>query len=180
MRIKKTFQGSLPENKILNTQSDSQTDTYSCDYLNPSLAQMHCGAKQDIDVSELQLVTVWGNDNIEIGEFYCDPDNSRIIIPKGSAEYIEVYGNICGHGNCIGYLDLYDENDTAVCYTNFLHQHTGNGYEIYPIAPMIMKITDTSKDHYLKMNLNGYNSESFSLNNGFNNRFTYMGVRKIK
>lgn len=34
MKIKKTFQGSLPENKILNTQSNSQTDTYSCDYLN--------------------------------------------------------------------------------------------------------------------------------------------------
>lgn len=34
MRIKKTFQGALPENKIVNTQSDSQTDTYSCDYIN--------------------------------------------------------------------------------------------------------------------------------------------------
>ena len=34
MKIKKTFQGELPENKILNTESSSQTDTYSCDYIN--------------------------------------------------------------------------------------------------------------------------------------------------
>ena len=34
MRIRKTFQGELPENKIVNIQSNSQTDTYSCDYVN--------------------------------------------------------------------------------------------------------------------------------------------------
>ena len=37
MRIKKMFQGETPANKILNTYSDSQTDTYSCDYLNKML-----------------------------------------------------------------------------------------------------------------------------------------------
>ena len=34
MKIKKIYQGELPENKILNAQSTSQTDTYSCDYIN--------------------------------------------------------------------------------------------------------------------------------------------------
>lgn len=34
MKIKKAFQGTIPENKILNTKSTSQTDTYSCDYIN--------------------------------------------------------------------------------------------------------------------------------------------------
>lgn len=34
MKIRKIYQGSLPENKILNENSNSQTDTYSCDYLN--------------------------------------------------------------------------------------------------------------------------------------------------
>ena len=34
MKIKKMYQGTVPENKILNTQSDSQTDVYSCDYVN--------------------------------------------------------------------------------------------------------------------------------------------------
>lgn len=34
MRIKKTFQGSLPENTVVNTQSNSQVNAYSCNYLN--------------------------------------------------------------------------------------------------------------------------------------------------
>ena len=36
MKIKKTYQGSLAENRIFNTDSSSQTDTYSCDYINDS------------------------------------------------------------------------------------------------------------------------------------------------
>lgn len=34
MKIKKTYQGVLPENKIVNENSTSQTDTYSCNYIN--------------------------------------------------------------------------------------------------------------------------------------------------
>lgn len=34
MKIKKTFQGTVPENKILNSDSSSETDTYSCKYIN--------------------------------------------------------------------------------------------------------------------------------------------------
>ena len=34
MKIKKIYQGSIPENKILNAHSTSQTDTYSCEKIN--------------------------------------------------------------------------------------------------------------------------------------------------
>lgn len=34
MKIKKMYQGTALENKILNTPSDSQTDVYSCNYIN--------------------------------------------------------------------------------------------------------------------------------------------------
>lgn len=34
MKIRKAFQGTMPENKILDTYSTSQTDTYSCNYVN--------------------------------------------------------------------------------------------------------------------------------------------------
>ena len=37
MRIKKIYQGSISANKILNAHSTSQTDTYSCEYLNDKL-----------------------------------------------------------------------------------------------------------------------------------------------
>lgn len=34
MKIRKAFQGTIPDNKILDTYSTSQTDTYSCNYVN--------------------------------------------------------------------------------------------------------------------------------------------------
>ena len=34
MRIRKAYQGTVPENKILDTYSTSQTDTYSCNFTN--------------------------------------------------------------------------------------------------------------------------------------------------
>lgn len=34
MRIRKVYQGSLPNGKILSEHSDSQSDTYSCEYIN--------------------------------------------------------------------------------------------------------------------------------------------------
>lgn len=36
MKIRKAYQGTVPENKILDTYSESQTDTYSCNYVNKS------------------------------------------------------------------------------------------------------------------------------------------------
>ena len=34
MLIEKKYQGNLPTNKIVNTESESQYDTYSCEYIN--------------------------------------------------------------------------------------------------------------------------------------------------
>lgn len=50
MRIRKTFQGEVPENKIVNTQSSSQTDTYSCDFINNNKSSyLYLGKDPDID-----------------------------------------------------------------------------------------------------------------------------------
>jgi hypothetical protein len=34
MKIEKKYQGTIPTNKILNEKTESNTDTYSCDYIN--------------------------------------------------------------------------------------------------------------------------------------------------
>ena len=39
MKIQKKFQGTIPENKILDTYSESQTDTYSCNKINGLLGK---------------------------------------------------------------------------------------------------------------------------------------------
>jgi len=145
-----------------------------------TFAQMHCGNKQTFANTTLETVTAWGNDNISNGEFYCDPINNRIVIPKGSAEYVEIYGNVAGAGYCSGYLSLFDENDKLVKEVQFLHQHGGNKYEVNSIASMKIKINDTSKTHYLKLSLAGYNNTSFDLNAGFGNAQTFIGAKKIK
>lgn len=48
MKIKKTFQGVIPENKILNTESTSQTDTYSCNYINEKAKEIYSTEEQVI------------------------------------------------------------------------------------------------------------------------------------
>ena len=37
MKIQKKFQGTIPENKIMDTYSPSNTDTYSCNYINQKI-----------------------------------------------------------------------------------------------------------------------------------------------
>lgn len=177
MKIKKTYQGSLPDNKIVNTESNSQTDTYSCDYLNPSFAQMHTNAKMEVADDSTTVVNVWQTSgNIEVGDFYCDPTNNRVVVPAGSAEYVEIFGNITGSGNVYGYLFLEDSsgsNTSAV----FLFQF--GTYFATPLPNRIIKL-DTTKDYYLKLEVEGYNGKSFYLNNGFGNSHTFIGVKKIK
>ena len=54
MKIQKKFQGTIPENKIVNTYSTSQTDTYSCDYVNKKLDGISTKSKMTIGLSANQ------------------------------------------------------------------------------------------------------------------------------
>ena len=54
MKIRKAFQGTVPDNKILDTYSTSQTDTYSCNYVNSMKL-----------VKEVELTSASGNINID-------------------------------------------------------------------------------------------------------------------
>lgn len=46
MKIKKTFQGELPENRVVNTYSDSLTDAYSANYLNGKLRNVEVNSTE--------------------------------------------------------------------------------------------------------------------------------------
>ena len=46
MKIKKTFQGELPENRIVNTYSNSLTDAYSANYLNDKLKSVEVSSTE--------------------------------------------------------------------------------------------------------------------------------------
>lgn len=49
MRIQKKFQGTIPDNKILNIDSDSTTDTYSCAKINERLGNCSKVNQEDVD-----------------------------------------------------------------------------------------------------------------------------------
>lgn len=48
MKIKKEYQGSTPENKILNVNSTSNTDTYSCSYTNSLLENLKTNIEDNL------------------------------------------------------------------------------------------------------------------------------------
>ena len=63
MRIKKMYQGTVPENKILNTYSDSQTDVYSSDYINKNvLTPSNCA---DYVVEQGENYIKWASGKLE-------------------------------------------------------------------------------------------------------------------
>ena len=60
MKIRKTFAGNLPDNKIVNSKSNSETDTYSCKYLNERnviLAQNSTGYTTESTAAETVPLT---------------------------------------------------------------------------------------------------------------------------
>lgn len=75
MKIRKKFQGTLPENKILNIESTSQTDTYSCEYINNLTPEVD-------NVDELPIGTVVKYNGAEV------PDGWEEVVEEPREIYI--------------------------------------------------------------------------------------------
>lgn len=76
--IQKKFQGIIPENKILDTFSESQTDTYSCNKINKLVENI------DVDLTEYiqkdELKTINGNSLIGEGDITIEGGSGSEII----------------------------------------------------------------------------------------------------
>ena len=107
MKIKKIYQGELPENKILNAQSTSQTDTYSCEYINnmsfggsgENVDELPIGTRvefngetipdgwEEVEESEKNIITAYTTQTLDIGENeIISFDSSNIIGYKFTIE----------------------------------------------------------------------------------------------
>ena len=75
MKIRKKYQGVLPDNKIVNTESNSQTDTYSCDYINNMTFP---GGGGNLD--ELPVGTVIHFDGEEIPEGWSEIESDDVDV----------------------------------------------------------------------------------------------------
>lgn len=58
MRIRKVYQGNLADNKIVNAASNSQTNTYSCDYINTNIGTIYSENFDNSTVADNTLTTV--------------------------------------------------------------------------------------------------------------------------
>ena len=76
MKIKKIYQSIVPNGKILNVKSSSQTDTYSCDYLNPKLLWTNPSPTSEFGAQTIN-VNLSDYDLIEI-MFFNGTSNTRI------------------------------------------------------------------------------------------------------
>ena len=142
-----------------------------------TFAQMFTKGEKSVASGSLIAIDTWNTtSNVTYGKFYCEPNNKRIVIPAGSAEYIEISGNIAGYGSVYGYLTL-SNSSSGVDSVPFLIPI--NNYFSIPIASRIIKIPDTKKDYYVKLELQGYNGTTFIMNNGFGDGATYISVKKI-
>lgn len=58
MKIQKKFQGTIPENKIMDTYSSSNTDTYSCNYINSQISCIEGRVYSGQSVAKDTLATI--------------------------------------------------------------------------------------------------------------------------
>lgn len=77
MKIIKKFQGTVPDNKILDTYSTSQTDTYSCAYANDKLAVNYVCASYSSNVT---LSQEWQRPSLNVGNTY----GNKLELKNGS------------------------------------------------------------------------------------------------
>ena len=75
MKIRKKYQGVVPSNKVLNIESTSQTDTYSCDYIN----NMSFPGGGGSNIDDLPIGSVIQYDGEDIPEGWSEVDNSNRI-----------------------------------------------------------------------------------------------------
>lgn len=133
MKIKKIYQGELPENKILNAQSTSQTDTYSCEYINNmsfgggesekkelvifgdswsdanvtnSIWGAIVGNKLGLNVNNYAKSSAYmsGTDDISLQNQVTQFLNSSV--DKTKVKYIVILGGVNDFRNNVTYLDL--------------------------------------------------------------------------
>lgn len=125
MKIKKIYQGELPENKILNAQSTSQTDTYSCDYINnlsntKSIISIVGGGEKTYTINDWVWTPVeftYAFINIGDGFSYSAADHGIKVLKDMT---IRVESQICYFGTANGEINVRVTKNTnnVIGYSN--------------------------------------------------------------
>lgn len=82
MKIRKAFQGTIPENKILDTYSESKTDTYSCNQINKSAIMVAINATR-----YLNGVSAWSATAVAFNRVVYNIGNKLSLNSDGTVKY---------------------------------------------------------------------------------------------
>lgn len=194
--IIKAFQSAGVLANVVQTETTSNTDVYSCDYINSLKTEIaELQAKIDNSVAYCSM-SLSGNtqyvdgpstlvtqfaEPVSYGGFVASASDGYLFIPKGT-EAIETTGLLCGSGYCGAQLRVIDDEQKEVIHfqkTGILVQMAGNGYWKIGLPTTIIPL-DKTKNHYIKIAIGGYNGQTFTLNNGFGYTSSWFGAKKIK
>lgn len=194
--IIKAFQSAGVLANVAQTETASNTDVYSCDYINSlkrEIAELQAKINNSVAYCSMSLsgntqyadgpstlVTQFA-EPVSYGGFVASASDGYLFIPKGT-EAIETTGLLCGSGYCGAQLRVIDDEQKEVIHfqkTGILVQMAGNGYWKIGLPTTIIPL-DKTKNHYIKIAIGGYNGQTFTLNNGFGYTSSWFGAKKIK
>ena len=87
MKIEKKYQGTIPTNKILNEKTESNTDTYSCEYINNKVEKSYiqCGLTKHIDIKSGTATQIIFDNNYISGDLFSyDSENNEIVVNENA------------------------------------------------------------------------------------------------
>lgn len=139
MYIKKNFQGEIPANKIMGTYTESDTDTYNCDYINERNAIM-------VNLASSKYITAssaWG--------FYNIPFNNTVA-NIGNKFKLELDGSVSYTGNkplkITVHITREDSNTAGTLYpvnSQFYYYQEATSLNNSSVATQVSVINPTSK-----------------------------------
>lgn len=135
MKIKKQFQGVIPENKILNTESTSQTDTYSCEYINEQVKEVYS--------TEETAIGTW----IDGKKLYRKVINVTIPSTNTDGQISEKMIDISNNINKVIKTYGYIENTYSTIFLPVWITDSGNKIKTYIDADKRLYISNEIKDY---------------------------------
>lgn len=110
MKIQKKFQGAIPENKIMDAYSSSNTDTYSCNYVNNKINELGFVAG---NLTGLNGVTVKYSQYVIIGNIFMLV--AELYATQNVGQYYGIAQLSNGSKGVTGNSYIYDKNNKN-CY----------------------------------------------------------------
>lgn len=146
-----------------------------------SFAQMHT---QGYIPTDGNYITSWATSgNISVGDFQCQPEYSRITIPKGSADYVRLCLHLAGYGNAHVVITVYYYDNNGAYTETFrdyvLLQPSGNGYFNQTAYDRVIQV-NSDKEQYIAILADGYNGMTFTMNSGFAQTQSFISVEQVE